>query len=90
MSGNSPVYLDRARTGVRSNTGTSLYVRIVSVVFDIGGHDESLVGPISFISAIEGVPDIDAVIEGVVWVIINKPWCYESTPISFLFSTLLR
>ena len=31
-------------------------------------------GPISFVSTIEGVPDIDAVVEGVVWVVVNKPW----------------
>ena len=74
MSGNSPVYLDRARSGVCSNTSTSLYVRIVGRVLDIGGHDESLVGPIPFISAIEWISDIDAVVEGVVWVVVNKPW----------------
>ena len=43
---------------------SSHYVCIVGGVLDIGGHDESLVGPISFISAIEGVPDIDAVVKG--------------------------
>ena len=49
-------------------------MRIVSGVLDIGGHNKSLMGPIPFISTIEGVPDIDAVVEGVVWVVVNKPW----------------
>ena len=74
MSGDSPVYLDRAQTGFRSNTSTSLYVCIVGGVLDIWGHDESLVGPIRFIGAIERVPDVDAIVKGVVWVVVNEAW----------------
>ena len=50
----------------------SLYVRIVSRILDVGGHNKSLVGPIPFIGTILGVPDIDAVIEGVVGDVVNE------------------
>ena len=39
---------------------------VISRVLDEGGHDKPFVGPVSFISTVEGVPDIDAVEEGVV------------------------
>ena len=47
---------------------------VVSRVFDVGGHDKSFVGPVPFIGAIEGVPDVDAVVEGVLRVVVNEPW----------------
>ena len=45
---------------------------IVGRVFEIGGHDKSLMGPIPFIGAIERVPDIDVVEERVVRVVVNE------------------
>ena len=60
--------------GLGPNTGTSFYVRVVGKVFDKGGHDKSLMGPIPFIGMLEGVPNIDSVVEGVFRVVVNKPW----------------
>ena len=47
---------------------------VVGGVFDKGSHNKSFVGPVPFIGAIEGVPDVDAVVEGVLGVVVNEPW----------------
>ena len=59
-------------TGLSSNTSTPLHMSVISRVFDIGGHNKPLVGPIPFIGTIEGVPDVDAIVEGMVGVVINE------------------
>ena len=60
--------------GLCSFASTSGDHSVVSGILDKGGHDESFVGPISFIGAVEGVPDIYAVIERVVGVVGDESW----------------
>ena len=47
---------------------------VVSGILDIGGHDKPFMGPVPFIGVIEGVSDVDAVIEGVVGVVGDESW----------------
>ena len=58
--------------GLSSNASAPLHMSIISGVLDIGGHNKSFVGPIPFVGVIEGVPDVDAVIEGVVGEVVNE------------------
>ena len=57
---------------------------IVGGVLDIGGHDKSLMGPIPFIGTILGVPDVNAVEEGVVWDVVDKPWRWDRGLVFFI------
>ena len=45
---------------------------VVGRILDVGGHNESFVGPVPLVGTIEGVPDIDAVVEGVARVVGNE------------------
>ena len=49
--------------GLGSTACASFHMCIVGGIFDVGGHDKSLVGPIPLVGTIEGIPDIDAVVE---------------------------
>ena len=84
MSRDSPVYLDRARPGFGSHTGTSFYMGVIGRVLDIGGHDKSFRGPVCLISLVLGVPDIDAVVEGMVGDVVNEAWWWDQALIFFV------
>ena len=70
--------------GISPNASASLYVRIVSGVLDIGGHNKSLVGPIPFIGMILGVPDVNAVKEGMVWDVVDKSQRWDRGLVFFI------
>ena len=55
--------------GLSPFTSASADHGVVGGILDEGGHNESFVGPISFIGAIKGISDIDAIMERVVGVI---------------------
>ena len=75
-SSHDPLYRD-TRAGLSPNASASLHMCIVGRVLDIGGHNKSPVGPIPFISTILGVPDIYAVVEGVVEDVVDKSWRWD-------------
>ena len=84
MSRDSPVNQDRARPGFGAHTGTSFYVGVIGRIFDVGGYNESFCSPIGLIGLILGVPDIDAVVEGMVGDVVDETRWWDQTLVFFV------
>ena len=57
---------------------------VVGRVLDIGGHYESFLGPICLVGTVLRVPDIDAVIEGVIRDVVDEPWRWDRGLVFFI------
>ena len=74
MSGDPLIDEDGARPSFGTDTSTPLYMSIIGGVLDVGGHNEPFLGPVGLVGTVFWVPDIDAVVKGMVGDVINEPW----------------
>ena len=84
MSGDSPVNKDRAGPSFSTNTSAPLDLGIIGGVLNVGGDDEPLFGPVGLVGAVFGVPDIDAIVEGVVRGVVDKSWGWNRGLVFFI------
>ena len=89
MSGDSPVHLDRAPPDFSSDTSASFHMSVVGGVLDIGGHNEPFLGPVCLVGAVLGVPDIDAIKEGMVRDIVNETWWWGQALVGLLWVVIV-
>ena len=57
---------------------------IVGGVLNVGGHNEPFLGPVRLVGTILGVPDIDAVVEGMVGDVVNETWWRDQVLVFFV------
>ena len=84
MSGDPPVDEDRARPSFSTDTSTPFYMSIVGRVLDVGGDNEPFLGPVGLVGAVLRVPNVDAVIEGMVGDVINETWRWSEGLVFFV------